>query len=58
MYEGVDQHIYLCYSQGDGVNTPLSRLSYLVLYMVLQLSSCPLILCLCTVPSTLCVGRS
>ena len=35
--------IYMCYSQGDGLNTPLSRLSYLVLYTVLQLS-----ICLCT----------
>ena len=32
--------IYTCYSQGDGINTSLSRLSYLVLYTVLQLSSC------------------
>ena len=32
--------IHMCYSQGDGLNTPLSRLSYLVLYTVLQLSTC------------------
>ena len=38
MYEGVDHHIYMCYSQGDGTNTSLSRLSYLVLYTVFQLS--------------------
>ena len=32
MYEGVERHIYIymCYSQGDGLNTSLSRLSYLV----------------------------
>ena len=30
--------IYMCYSQGDGLNTPLSRLSYLVLYTVVHLS--------------------
>ena len=39
--------MYMCYSQGDGLNTPLSRLSYLVLYTVLQfstLSSCTLCL--------------
>ena len=29
---------YMCYSEGDGINTPLSRLSYLVLYTVFQLS--------------------
>ena len=29
--------IYMCYSQGDGINTSLSRLSYLVLYTVVQL---------------------
>ena len=34
--------IYMCYSQGDGLNTSLSRLSYLVLYTVLQLSTCTL----------------
>ena len=28
---------YVCYSQGDGTNTSLSRLSYLVLYTVVQL---------------------
>ena len=38
--------IYMCYSQGDAFNTPLSRLSYLVLYMVVQLSTC-----LCTMSS-------
>ena len=32
--------IYMCYSQGDGLNSSLSRLSYLVLYTVLQLSTC------------------
>ena len=32
--------IYMCYSQGDGINTSLSRFSYLVLYTVVQLSSC------------------
>ena len=31
--------IYMCYSQGDGLNTSLSRLSYLVLYTVVQLST-------------------
>ena len=34
--------IYMCYSQGDGTNTSLSRLSYLVLFTVVQLSSCTL----------------
>ena len=34
--------IHTCYSQGDGLNIPLSRLSYLVLYTVVQLSSCTL----------------
>ena len=29
--------IYMCYSQGDGINTSLSRLSYLVLYTVVHL---------------------
>ena len=29
--------IYMRCSQGDGLNTPLSRLSYLVLYTVVQL---------------------
>ena len=38
--------IYMCCSQGDGINTPLSRLSYLVLYTVVQLSGCPLVPCL------------
>ena len=33
--------IYMCYSQGDGLNTSLSRLLYLVLYTVVQLSTCP-----------------
>ena len=42
MYEGVDEHIYMYFSQGDGINTSLSRLFYLVLYTVLQLSSCTL----------------
>ena len=33
--------IYMCYSQGEGLNTSLSKLSYLVLYTVVQLlSSC------------------
>ena len=32
--------IYMCYSQGDEINTSLSRLSYLVLYTVVQLSTC------------------
>ena len=32
--------IIMCYSQGDGLNISLSKLSYLVLYMVLQLSTC------------------
>ena len=52
--------IYIYYSQRDRVNTSLSRLSYLVLYTVAQLSTCPLVFvpCLCTVPSTLCIGRS
>ena len=35
--------IYMCYSQGDGINTSLSRLSCLVLYTVVQLSSCPVV---------------
>ena len=35
--------IYMCYSQGDGINTSLSRLSYLVLYTVVQLSCCPVV---------------
>ena len=35
--------IYVCYPQGDELNTSLSRLFYLVLYTVLQLSSCPVI---------------
>ena len=32
--------IHMCYSQGDGINTSLSRLPYLVLYTVVQLSTC------------------
>ena len=33
--------LYMCYSQGGGLNISLSRLSYLVLYTVIQLlSSC------------------
>ena len=32
--------IHMCYAQGDRLNTSLSRLSYLVLYTVLQLSTC------------------
>ena len=39
--------IYMSYSQEEGLNTSLSRLSYLVLYTVVQLST----------TSTLCVGR-
>ena len=37
--------IYMCYSQGEGLNTSLSRLSYVVLYMVVQLllSGCPVV---------------
>ena len=31
--------IYMCYSLGEGLNTSLSRLSYLVLYTVVQLLS-------------------
>ena len=31
--------IYMCYSQGDGLTTSLSRLSYLVLYTVVQSST-------------------
>ena len=42
----------MSYSQRDGTNTSLSTLSYLVLYTVVQLSSCPLVPCLCTVPYT------
>ena len=33
----------MCYPQGDGLNTSLSRLSYLILYTVLQLFSCPVV---------------
>ena len=34
--------IYMYYSQGEGLDTSLSRLLYLVLYTVVQLSfSCP-----------------
>ena len=36
MYRGVVS-IDTCYSQGEGLSTPLSRLSYLVMYTVLQL---------------------
>ena len=32
--------------RGEGLNTPLSRLSYLVRYTLSQLSSCPR--CICT----------
>ena len=35
--------IYMCYSQEEGLNTPLSRLFYLVLYTVVQLSSCQVV---------------
>ena len=38
--------IYMCYSQGEGLNSSLSRLFYLVLYTVVQLS-----ICLCTLYS-------
>ena len=41
MYRGVVS-IDMCYSQGEGLNTPLSRLFYLALYTVVQLSSCTL----------------
>ena len=41
MYCGVAS-IDMCYSQGEGPSTPLSRLSYLVLFTVLQLSTCTL----------------
>ena len=49
--------------RGEGFHTPPSRLSYLVIYTVLQLSRCPVVHvvfvpCLCTVLSTLCIGRS
>ena len=52
--------VYMCYSHGDGITTSLSRLSYLVPYTFVQLFSCPLVVvpCVCTVPSTLCIGRS
>ena len=43
MCVGVDISIHVCYPQGDGLNTSLSRLSYLVLYTVLQLSGCPVV---------------
>ena len=33
--------ICVCYPQGDGLSTSLSRLPYLVLYTILQLSSSP-----------------
>ena len=32
--------IYMCYSQGDGLNTSLCRILYLVLHTVVQLSTC------------------
>ena len=32
--------IYMCYSQGDGRNTSLSRISCIVLYIVVQLPTC------------------
>ena len=32
--------IYMCYSQGEGLTTSLSILLYLLLYTVVQLSSC------------------
>ena len=47
--------------RGEGFHNPPSRLSYLVMYTVLQLSSSPrytFVPCLCTVLSTLCIGRS
>ena len=49
--------IYMCYLQGDGVNTSLSGLSF---YLCTRCFSCPLVFvpCLCTVPSILCIGRS
>ena len=51
--------IHMCYSQGEELNTSLSRLSYLVLYTVVQLLPGGLFVpCLCTVLSTLCIGRS
>ena len=36
--QGVGISIYMCYSQADGFNTSLSRLSYLIMYTLLQLS--------------------
>ena len=51
--------IYMCYSEGEELNTSLSRLSYLVLYTVVQLLPGSLFVpCLSTVLSTLCTGRS
>ena len=51
--------IYMCYFEGEGLNTSLSRLSNLVLHTVVQLlSGCPFVPCLWTVLSTLCIGRS
>ena len=41
--ELISIYICVCYSQGDGPNTSLSKLSYLVLY---QLSSCLVVPCL------------
>ena len=40
MYKGVVS-IYMCYSQGDGLNTSLSRLFYLV--YCTQWFSCPVV---------------
>ena len=50
--------IYMCYSQGNGLNTSLSRLFYLV--YCTQWFSFPFVFVTCvrTVPSTLCIGRS
>ena len=44
MYRGVVS-IDMCYSQGEGLNTSLPRLLYLVLYTVVQLLSdcCPVV---------------
>ena len=35
-------NIYMCYPQGGGLDTSLSRLSYLVLYTAVQLPVCTL----------------
>ena len=40
MCVGVNIRIYMCYPQEDGLNTSLSRVTYLILYTVLQLFSC------------------